>query len=324
MIVCSDCRTELINDSSPCGSCGWQPIRNGSWVELLRSADRSDPAIVSYIDTYDTLAERNRDAPITSNRHVEILSENFARAIGSVHGLDVCDVGSGRGYLIKNFLKTEPKSITAIDIAAPSLADVVAKYGATGYLANAEHLPFLEHFDVISATDIIEHVLNVSNFLVTANWSLRPGGILAARVPYLENFLYYSNYHGLPVHYTHIRTFDRRTFVELISSFGFRVEKVMYDGFDPNYPNKFVARFPKVRQYLYKELCKRFGGADAVTRINPHIGRLIMKPIEIGIIARKVERLIPVDAHTTFRQFHHARRSRSATAPEAKQTAASN
>jgi len=323
MIVCSDCRQQMPDIASACASCGWQPVRRGNWTELLRSADRSDPAIASYIDTYNTLAERNREGPVTSNRYVEILSENFARAIGSVRGLDVCDVGSGRGFLIKNFLKSEPKSVTAIDIAAPSLSDVVAKFGATGYLANAEHLPFHEHFDVISATDIIEHVLNVSNFLVTANWSLRPGGVLAARVPYLENFLYYSNYHGLPVHYTHVRTFDRKTFVALINSFGFRVEKVMYDGFNPNYPNKLVNRFPKVRDYLHKELRKRYGGDDAVTSINPHIGRLMMKPIEIGIIARKVEHLTPVDAHTSFRQFHHARRDRENGSAEGKHDAVS-
>lgn len=308
MFVCADCRTPLTSDSSPCGSCNWQPIHRGTWTERLRTSDRNDPSIASYIDTYDTLAQRNLDAPVTSNRHVEILSENFANAIGSVEGKDVCDVGSGRGYLIKNYLKTKPKSVTAIDIAAPSLADVVAKYGAIGHLANAEHLPFKEHFDVISATDIIEHVLNVSNFLVTANWALRDGGLLAARVPYLEDFLYYSNYHGLPVHYTHIRTFDKKTFVELIESFGFKVEKVMYDGFDPNYPNRFVARFPKLREFVHKKLREQFGGDDAVTSINPWIGRLLMKPIEIGVVARKVKTLVPVDAHSSFRQYHEARR----------------
>ncbi|MBI1394011.1 MAG: methyltransferase domain-containing protein [Alphaproteobacteria bacterium] len=262
---------------------------------------------MSYIDTYDTLAERNQANPATSNRHVEILSENFARAIGDITGKDVCDVGSGRGYLIQNFKKSKPRSVTAIDIAAPSLSDVVNRHQVDGYLANAEHLPFQDHFDVIAATDIIEHVLNVSNFLVTANWALRDGGLLAARVPYLEDFLYYSNYHGLPVHYTHIRTFDKKTFVELIESFGFKVEKVMYDGFDPNYPNQFVALFPKLRDFVHKKLREQFGGDDAVTRINPWIGRLLMKPIEIGVVARKVKTMVPVDAHTSFRQFHEAR-----------------
>jgi SAM-dependent methyltransferase len=309
MIVCSDCRTALPGAEAACPACGWSPISRGSWSDYLRSADRSDASMSSYIDTYDTLAVRNQLAPHTPNRYVEILSDNFARAIGDIRGKDVCDVGSGRGYLIKNFVKSNPKSVTAIDIAAPSLNDVVERYKVTGYLANAEHLPFADHFDVIAATDIIEHVLNVSNFLVTANWALKENGLLAARVPYLEEFLLYSNYHGLPVHYTHIRTFDKRVFVSLIESFGFKVERIMFDGFDPNYPNSFVARFPKLRDYIHKRLRNHFGGDDAVTQINPMIGRLMMKPIEIGMIARKVKHVETVDAHASFRQFHEMRKS---------------
>ena len=86
---------------------------------------------------------------------------------------DFCDVGSGRGYLVEEAVERKAKTITAVDIATPSL-EAVAKLGpVTAILANAENLPFERHFDVMTATDIVEHVLNVANFLVTANWSLR-------------------------------------------------------------------------------------------------------------------------------------------------------
>ncbi|GAM97928.1 hypothetical protein U91I_01558 [alpha proteobacterium U9-1i] len=266
--------------------------------------DRADSSIGAYIETYDTLAKRNQSVPVESNVYVENLSARFAEVIGDISGKDVCDVGSGRGYLIKHFLSRNPRSVTAIDIAAPSLVDVVQRYGVTGIMANAEHLPFQEHFDVIAATDIIEHVLNVSNFLVTANWSLRTGGKLAARVPYLENFLYYSNYHGLPVHYTHIRTFDRRTLVELVKSFGFRIDRVVYDGFNPNYPSSFLDALPSLKKPIVDALRKRYGGDDNVTKISPALGKILMKPIEIGVVATKVEHIKPVDAHRSFREFH--------------------
>jgi ubiquinone/menaquinone biosynthesis C-methylase UbiE len=275
MMVCSDCRHPLDAGELRCSQCKWEVIRRGELNDYLRSADRQDPSIRSYIETYDTLALRNQTVPVESNRYVENLSERFAKAIGNIDGKDVCDVGSGRGYLIKHFLKQQPKSVTAIDIALPSLNEVVQRYNAIGVMANAEHLPFQDHFDVVAATDIIEHVLNVSNFLVTANWSLRMGGVLATRVPYLENMLYYSNYHGLPMHYTHIRTFDRKTFVELVKSFGFRIDRVVFDGFNPNYPNRFVKKWPWLNRFVQRELRKHFGGDDEVTRINPWLGRLL-------------------------------------------------
>jgi SAM-dependent methyltransferase len=303
MLVCSDCRHPLTAGEFRCSQCKWEVIRRGELGDYLRSSDRQDPSIRSYIETYDTLALRNQAAPVESNVYVENLSERFAKAIGNIEGKDVCDVGSGRGYLIKHFLKQRPRSVTAIDIALPSLNEVVRRYGVAGIMANAEHLPFQDHFDVVAATDIIEHVLNVANFLVTANWSLRMGGTLAARVPYLEDMLYYSNYHGLPMHYTHVRTFDRKTFVELVKSFGFRIERVVYDGFNPNYPNRFVAKRPWLRRLVQSELRKHFGSDDQVTTIDSRLGRLLMKPIEIGVIATKIEHIVPVDAHRSLREF---------------------
>jgi SAM-dependent methyltransferase len=313
MILCSDCRSPLEREDAACAACGWRPIAGEGWTDRLRSHDRGDPSLASYMDTYDTLAERNQSAPVESNRYVENLSIRFAQAIGEVRGKDVCDVGSGRGYLIKHLLAGGPRSVTAIDIAEPSLREVVERHGVIGVKANAEHLPYQDQFDVLAATDIVEHVLNVSNFFVTANWALRAGGLLAVRVPYLENILYYSNYHGLPVHYTHIRTFDRRTLVDLVGSFGFRVERVVYDGFNPNYPSALLRSMPAtLRNGVVERLRSHFGGDDEVTRISPWLGRLLMKPIEVGVIARKVEHIVPVDAHSSFREFHDGRQARLA------------
>lgn len=311
MLVCADCRSELHNADHACASCGWTARRTGPLCDFLSSRDRSSAETAEYIDTYDTLAERNMEVPVESNRYVEHLSRRLADLLGDLSGKDFCDVGSGRGYLIKHAVARKARSVTAVDIAAPSLRVVADAYNVPGFLANAENLPFLRRFDVMAATDIVEHVLNMANFFVTANWSLRDNGILAVRVPYFENQLYYSNFHGLPVHYTHLRTFDRAILVDLVESFNFKVETVYYDGFNPNYMQAWLDRAPKLRDWLRDKVRARFGGDEDATTINPLIGRLVMKPIEIGVIARKTGHIEPVHAHKSLAKFYNERKQKA-------------
>jgi 2-polyprenyl-3-methyl-5-hydroxy-6-metoxy-1,4-benzoquinol methylase len=150
MLVCPDCR-----NGAPC-TCGWTQTAGSSFTDWLSTKERSG-AIASYTDTYDVLAEHNLENPTLSNRCVEHFARRFASLI-DVTDEDVRDVGSGRGYLVVEATKRRARTITAIDIAAASL-EAVAKLGPiTAILDNAENLPFERHFDVMTATDIVEHV----------------------------------------------------------------------------------------------------------------------------------------------------------------------
>jgi hypothetical protein len=59
-------------------------------------------------------------------------------------------------------------------------------------LTNAGDLPFAEAFDIVTATDIMEHVLNVGSFISSLNGALVVGGDAYVRVPYPEDLLPYS------------------------------------------------------------------------------------------------------------------------------------
>lgn len=296
MIVCPDCRTDLTNKDGSC-QCGWGPRLEDGVAEYLTSEDRAGAESAEYIENYDVLAEHTLVDPLLSDKYTANLARRFSDAIGDVRGKDVCDVGAGRGYLIESLLAKSPKSAVAIDIAAPSVKDVAQKFDVTGIVANAEHLPFERHFDVIAATDIVEHVVNVSNFLVTANWALRDDGILAIRVPFMESMLYYSNYFGMPMHYAHLRTFDRHTLVALLEPFGFKAKKVVYDGFFANNLQPAIRKVPLLNHVVRKTIKLCFSSRDDVTSINPTLGQLLMRPVEIGIIARKVQHVEPIDAY---------------------------
>ncbi len=312
MIVCPDCRSPLEGIGAPCTACRWTPRAIGTLFDYMGSKDRASAELTEYVDTYDTLAERNMSVPVESNTYVHHLASRFCNALGDLSGKRFCDVGAGRGYLIQHAARHSPAAITAVDIAAPSLRQVAERHGVVGILANAENLPFEREFDVLAATDILEHVLNMGNFLVTANWALRDGGTLGIRVPYREDLLLYSNFHGLPMHFTHLRTFDRALLIDLVESAGFEITNVHYDGFNPNYPQTWLRRLPRVRAWAMNQIRKRFASDDDVATIDPRLGQLLMKPIEIGVIAKKVRHLVAVNAHASLTAFYEERKKRGA------------
>ncbi|GAA0599796.1 class I SAM-dependent methyltransferase [Caenispirillum bisanense] len=288
MYLCPDCRKEFHADQNICSWCGWKKEEYDGVQVFLSTKDANDPQFASYRGIYDTLADKNSKKPSEGNVYIEHLAKRFVANLGDVADKDVCDVGSGRGFFIKHVLNRKPRSVTAVDIAGLSLKHIVDTYSVAAVQANAENLPFQNQFDVISATDILEHVLNVSNFMLTANWALRQGGTLAIRVPYKESLIYYSKFFGLPFPYAHLRSFNKELLVDTVHQYGFKVSAVHYDGFRSAILQDVWNKVPSVGRRLTARIQKHFPDEDEVAGINPFIGRLLMKPIEITVIARKV------------------------------------
>jgi SAM-dependent methyltransferase len=314
-MVCADCRTVLEADAMVCPKCGWMARQGSHFVEWLSSKDRNSADFADYVLTYDTLADRFLTRSHEAMSYVDSLAAGCVAQLPPLRGKAICDVGSGRGFFIKHALAAGAASVTAVDVASPALATVVAEHGVKGYLANAENLPFDRCFDILVATDIVEHVLNVPNFLVSANWALKDKGLLLVRVPYLEDMMGYSNFFGLPMHFTHLRTYDRTLLVHDLETAGYKIEKIYFDGFRADYPARFWKHFPGLRDRLQKWLQTRYG-LDNVKGMPELLARLLMKPIEIGAIARKVKHIEPIRYHDDLREFHDQRKARSA--PEAR------
>ena len=153
--------------------------------------------------------------------------------------------------------------------------------------------------------------MNVANFFVTANWSLRENGVLAVRVPYLEDQSQYANYFGLPMHYTHLRTFNKATLVHLVESFGFKVEAISYSGFHPSYVHPYIAKRRRLAHTIQTYLRKRYGSDDDVSLMPEWLGRMLIKPIEIAAIARKVETLEQCNQYEPLHAFIANRNKKS-------------
>ena len=93
-------------------------------------------------------------------------------------------------------------------------------------VANAENLPYREHFDVLAATDILEHVLRPGDFLLSAHRALKVGGRFMVRVPVFESLLQYAGLGGYPYELVHLRTYTPGLLRQELRGAGFKVTRM--------------------------------------------------------------------------------------------------
>jgi SAM-dependent methyltransferase len=297
MLVCPTCSAGL-SASLVCSACGWHGQYRDGLPVLLRETDLGDEITRSYTENYDGIARDDLDAKVMDDRYIENLATNFCQAVELAPGAEVCDVGAGKGYLVRKLLARGAGAVTAVDISLPYLVRLIGQPGVSPVMANAESLPFVEHFDVLVATDILEHVLNVGSFLYCANRSLRAGGRLYVRVPYRENLLSYSPHFGCPYRFVHLRTYDRPLLRQALEEAGFAVERFWVDGYMPGMTRP-IWEHGRLRRKLYRwceKSLRRRGRHPADTTLRPHgMRRIFLRPTVIVAAARKVQRLMPVD-----------------------------
>lgn len=231
MIICPECSNDLAEPRLDlCPSCGWKSSAKGGIKTFFRSSDLTDPTLVSYFENYDELAETDLKVPIVDESFVRNLAQNVVGKLGDVSGLSVGDVGSGKGFAAR-MLASRGAHVSAIDISAAYLQAMRAVKDLKPFLANAENLPFRNHFDVIVSTDVMEHVLNLGSFLYSVNRALKQRGRFIVRVPYREDLLTYSPHFGCPYRFVHLRTFNRGSLTDCLIQSGFKIKSIRLDGF---------------------------------------------------------------------------------------------
>ncbi|MBV8889989.1 MAG: class I SAM-dependent methyltransferase [Alphaproteobacteria bacterium] len=294
MLVCPAC-SAVLSPALGCADCGWRGEHRDGLPVLLSAEERDDATARSYTANYDRIARDDLDANVMDERYIENLSANFCEAIELPPRAEICDIGSGKGFLVRRLLARGAAHVTAVDISLPYLARMVGEPGVSPVLANAESLPFVEHFDVIVATDVLEHVLNVGSFLYSANRALRPGGFFYVRVPYRENLLSYSPHLGCPYRFVHLRTYDRPLLRQALEEAGFAVERMWLDGYMTSAPRRMWTH-GGLRQRLYRWFEQRLHRparhpADATLR-KYRLPRVFLRPTVIIAAARKRDRVM--------------------------------
>lgn len=178
-----------------------------------------------YAANYERLAADDLASPILPRYFALAQARKLVRYCGDVRGKRVLDVGAGRG----DFLSLIPQADRiGVDISSVYV-EYLRKQGITAFQANAEELPFNADCEIVTMTDVLEHVLNPLAAVRSAWLALKPGGRLVARVPFKEDIEVYET---SKYEFAHLRSFDVRTLRHLLLPL-FSVKGIHYDGFVP-------------------------------------------------------------------------------------------
>jgi 2-polyprenyl-3-methyl-5-hydroxy-6-metoxy-1,4-benzoquinol methylase len=142
------------------------------WIEWQKyDSERAYEALVEAL--HDT-----RTRPFNQER-IEIISEMVAR-LGK--GLSILDVGSGDGIIAEHISKMG-NNVTAVDL--PTVAVQTHKcHGPLAVTGDAERLSFVSNiFDVVIASEIMEHLWNPHSLINEAHRVLKPDGSLIISTP---------------------------------------------------------------------------------------------------------------------------------------------
>jgi len=139
----------------------------------------------------------------------------------------ILEIGCSGGPLLQQLRRDGFSNLTGIDISRDAIA-VCAKRGVPNvFVMDAQHLEYpAESFDVITASDVLEHLADAPTALREWHRALRPGGKLIVFVP---AFMFLWSQHDVANQHKH-----RYTTSELrvaLQQAGFAVERLAYWNF---------------------------------------------------------------------------------------------
>lgn len=293
MKICANCQTTGLDAlTRPCPRCGLAAREVDGIVDCLAAA--LEHSASGYADAYASLAEEDLHDSLVDAAYLRRQARNLVRYVDDVRGARACEIGIGQGYLCDALLEAGVGHMTAVDIALPYLRQHIGKPGLALYRADAENLPFQEEFDLLVATDIAEHVLNVGSFLYSVNRALKTGGRFAMRVPYKEGLLGYSPHAGCRYPFGHLRSFDKAIARLYLQQAGFRLRSFHIDGYGPQMTRPWTGR-SRLGQFLIRHLQRwvdrRMSHWSDVIDLPRPILALLLRPVELTVVAEKVTSL---------------------------------
>ncbi|TVO72430.1 class I SAM-dependent methyltransferase [Sedimenticola selenatireducens] len=286
MLLCPNCRSSYPEHATECRGCGWKLEEIEGIKVFLSNSDKQDNFFKEYIENYREISINDIHHGFVDTSYLENQADKLLNYYTGKHE-DILEVGVGQGFLLRKLRERYQFSrITAVDISLPFLTNALKQIDVNCLFANAENLPFSNAFDLIVASDILEHVINPIDFLLSSNYSLKSDGCLVLRVPFEDNMLQYSKLLGCKYKFAHLRNFSKRNLVVMLSQAGFKVTQIHYDGYYA------YSRRPPFRRGVLKnifEYCINsvYPNENDVSKIPNWIGLMLMKPLEIVIVAKK-------------------------------------
>jgi ubiquinone/menaquinone biosynthesis C-methylase UbiE len=163
--------------------------------------DNIDTNDKEYVENYEQISLDRKDV-ITVETHSISNCINLIISQRKNKFNKICDIGTGTGHIILN---APIINKTAIDISynwLKLLPDTITKIRC-----NAESIPIKnETFDIITLTDILEHVINPEEVISESYRMLKPKGTLIFAAPFNQDLSVYdsSEYKQKYKQYSHV------------------------------------------------------------------------------------------------------------------------
>ncbi|HEV7843462.1 MAG TPA: class I SAM-dependent methyltransferase [Pyrinomonadaceae bacterium] len=260
-----------------------EPLRVQDGIPVFTAANE-------YTDNYETISfdhlssmEKNGTNPFIAEklwqemeRSTVSLVEKYSRP-----GDSVLDVGVGLGRVLAHFPQLQRYGM---DISFGYLKETQSK-GIEVCYAQVEEMPYRpESFDLVLATDILEHVLDLNLCCAKMLSVLKPGGVLIARVPYREDLSGYLAPEN-PYKYVHVRNFDegslRLLFERIFDCEWVEATKVAHHAYGGN---RLVYRLPRADQPMRRALERLETSFPNAYR---KLSLKLVLPMEINVVVRK-------------------------------------
>jgi SAM-dependent methyltransferase len=243
-----------------------------------------------YTDNYETIShdhlisvQKDGTNPFIAEKVWQEMERSTIQLVEkySRDGDAVLDVGVGLGRVLSNFPQLERYGM---DISFGYLKEAQSK-GIEVCFAQVEEMPYrTESFDVVLATDILEHVLDLNLCCERMLAVLKPGGLLIARVPYREDLSGYLAPEN-PYKYVHVRNFDedslRILFERIFDCEWVEAEQVAHHAYSGS---RLKYRAPRADQAMRRVLSRM--ESSFPTAYRKWTPRLVL-PMEINIVVRK-------------------------------------
>ena len=151
------------------------------------------------------------------------------------------EIGCATGYMSEFFIKEKNCSVLAVDYNSTQV-ETAKKRGINAIFGNIEDKEFLDEikkytelngkFDIILATEVIEHLVNPENFLINIKDFLKHEGYIILSTPNIAHWsvrrnLLFGNFDyeeaGI-LDKTHLKFYTSKTFTNLLKKSGYKIE----------------------------------------------------------------------------------------------------
>ena len=204
-------------------------------------------------------------------------------------GMKILDIGCSNGSLINKINFNKSLDIHGIDISSKAIKYSKIKGIRNTQIMNADKLKFKDkEFDIIIASDVLEHIENDSEALLEWKRVLKDNGFAIIFVPAIMALWSHND-----IYSEHFRRYEKSQFHKRLINSGFNIERSSYWNFTLFIPIFIFRRFQRIvssRNNEYKSELKKSNPIinkllKIVLSIENHILNKINFPIGVSLFA---------------------------------------